>query len=163
VIIFCEECGARNNIEIDDLEKAPGHIHCLACNEIIHITMPNAFQARLEIKFHDQLIQMNNDRPVVQMGRAAQNDLVLKNKHVSRTHAVIVKRGSDFVLTDLSMNGTFIHVKGEKSTALIRDDFVLSGNGIIGLGQKTGPDSPDAISFTVLEKEKDGQIDDAGR
>ena len=156
MIIFCEECGARNNMEIDDLEKAPGHIHCLACNEIIHIAMPKAFQARLELKFFDQQIEMNNDLPVVQMGRTARNDVVMKNKHVSRTHAVIVKRGNDFVITDLSMNGTFIQINGKKSTALIRDDFVLSGNGIIGLGQKAGPDSPDAISFAVLERKKDG-------
>jgi hypothetical protein len=34
---------------------------------------------------------------------------------------------------------------------LIRDDFVLSGNGIIGLGRKVMSDSPDVIRFAVLE------------
>ncbi len=85
------------------------------------------------------------------MGRIDENDLIVEDKHASRTHAVIVNRGNDFVLTDLSMNGTFIHVNGKRSMALIRDDFVLSGNGVIGLGRKVAPDSPDAISFTILE------------
>jgi pSer/pThr/pTyr-binding forkhead associated (FHA) protein len=94
---------------------------------------------------------MSNGRPVVTMGRTDENDLIIEGKHVSRRHAVIVNRGNEFVLTDLSMNGTFIHVNGKKSTALIRDDFVLSGNGIIGLGRKVMSDSPDVIKFNVLE------------
>jgi adenylate cyclase len=151
VIVFCEECGEKNNIEPGKTEKAPGYIRCQVCNEIIEIAMPEAFQARLELRFYDQVIEMNHGRPVVTMGRIDQNDLIVEDKHVSRTHAVIVNRGNDFVLTDLSMNGTFIHTNGKKSIALIRDDFVLSGNGMIGLGRKVASDSPEAISFTVLE------------
>ncbi len=151
MIVFCEECGAKNNIEPGKTEKAPGYIRCHVCNEIIEIAMPEAFQARLELRFNDQVIEMNNGRPVVTMGRIDENDLIVEDKHASRTHAVIVNRGNDFVLTDLSMNGTFIHVNGKRSMALIRDDFVLSGNGVIGLGRKVAPDSPDAISFTILE------------
>jgi len=151
VIVFCEECGEKNNIEPGKTEKAPGYIRCQVCNEIIEIAMPEAFQARLELRLKDQIIEMNNGRPVVTMGRIDQNDLIVEDKHVSRTHAVIVNRGNDFVLTDLSMNGTFIHTNGKKSIALIRDDFVLSGNGMIGLGRKVASDSPDAISFTILE------------
>jgi adenylate cyclase len=151
VIVFCEECGEKNNIEPGKTEKAPGYIRCQVCNEIIEIAMPEAFQARLELRFYDQVIEMNHGRPVVTMGRIDQNDLIVEDKHVSRTHAVIVNRGNDFVLTDLSMNGTFIHTNGKKSIALIRDDFVLSGNGMIGLGRKVASDSPEAISFTILE------------
>jgi hypothetical protein len=151
VIVFCEECGAKNDIEPNKIKKAPGYIRCQVCNEIIEIAKPEAFQARLELRFYDQIIEMNNSRPVVTMGRTDQNDLIVEDKHVSRTHAVIVNRGNEFVLTDLSMNGTFIHVNGKRSIALIRDDFMLSGNGVIGLGRKVANDSPDAISFTILE------------
>jgi len=151
VIVFCEECGAKNDIEPDKIKKAPGYIHCKVCKEIIEIAMPEAFQARLELSFDDQVIEMSSGRPVVTMGRTDENDLMIEDKHVSRRHAVIVNRGNEFVLTDLSMNGTFIHVNGKKSTALIRDDFVLSGNGIIGLGRKVMSDSTDVIRFTVLE------------
>ena len=150
MIIFCEECGAKNDIAPGKTKKESGYIHCHACNEILEIAFPEAFQARLELRYYDQIIEMNSNRPVVTMGRTVKNDLVLKNKHVSRTHAVIVNRGNDFVLTDLSINGTFIHVNGKKSTALIQDDYVLSGNGIIGLGHKVRPDSPDAINFAIL-------------
>ena len=151
MIVFCEECGAKNDIQPDKIKKAPGYIRCQVCNEIIEIAMPETFQTRLKLRFNDQVIEMNNGRPVVKMGRTDQNDLIVDDRHVSRTHAVIVIRGNAFVLTDLSMNGTFIHVNGKKSIALIRDDFVLSGNGVIGLGRKVKPDSPGAIRFTILE------------
>ena len=151
MIVFCEECGAKNDIEPNKIKKAPGYIRCHVCNEIIEIAMPEAFQARLELRFNDQVIEMNNGRPVVTMGRTDENALMVEDKHASRTHAVIVNRGNEFVLTDLSMNGTFIHVNGKRSMVLIRDDFVLAGDGIIGLGHKVASDSPDAISFTSLE------------
>ncbi len=35
IIVFCEECGARNMIDIDKIDKKKNHIICSACNDTI--------------------------------------------------------------------------------------------------------------------------------
>jgi pSer/pThr/pTyr-binding forkhead associated (FHA) protein len=49
------------------------------------------------------------DRPTVQMGRGAHNEVRLDNESVSTSHASLVQRGNRWVVLDLgSRNGTFV-------------------------------------------------------
>ncbi|MDO1446954.1 FHA domain-containing protein [Rhodocytophaga aerolata] len=50
------------------------------------------------------------DRPLLSIGRAAGNDIVIPEATVSGKHATITQEGGQFYITDLgSTNGTFIH------------------------------------------------------
>lgn len=155
MIIFCEECGAKNNLESGTLTtiiKKAGSLKCRKCGDTLVISPVRDFQSRLELRHRDQVIEVNKKRSIVTMGRHPENDIVIKNRLVSRTHAVILCRKDRFVLIDESKNGTFIRIQGEKDTAVNRDmEFQLSGQGIISPGQKVVPDSQDTIQFTLLK------------
>jgi pSer/pThr/pTyr-binding forkhead associated (FHA) protein len=87
----------------------------------------------------------------VNMGRADDNDLVVKGNLISRIHARVEKRRGKFVLIDQSTNGTFLqNVRGEE-IFIRRDSTELFGEGIIGLGRVAKPGTPLAIHFICEE------------
>ncbi|NKE69294.1 sigma 54-interacting transcriptional regulator [Candidatus Manganitrophus noduliformans] len=47
----------------------------------------------------------------ITVGRSADNDLILPDEHVSRLHAIIARRGEEFLLEDRSSNGVFVNGK----------------------------------------------------
>ena len=109
------------------------------------VTLPT----QVSLRFHGQTIVMDESRPVATFGRQSHNDIVVNHDHVSRTHAKIEYRGGKVVLIDHSTNGTYVIEHGKKCIKLKRGETPLFGSGIISLGQKAGPDSPDIIHFAV--------------
>jgi class 3 adenylate cyclase len=106
-------------------------------------------QTRLELQFHDSLVEVNKDRPSVTLGRQNHNDVVVNDNRVSRSHARIEYRRGKFVLVDLSTNGTFVLIQGKKNLSLKRDEEQLLGNGLICLGREVNPDSPLVIKYSI--------------
>ena len=85
------------------------------------------------------------------MGRADDNDLVVKGNLISRIHAKIEMRRGKFVLIDQSTNGTFIqNVRGQE-TFVRRDTAELADEGTIGLGRTEEPGSSLAIYFKAID------------
>lgn len=102
---------------------------------------------RLTLSFQDYTIVVNDKKKNVNLGRAEDNDLVIKGNLISRIHARIEMRRGKFILVDQSTNGTFLqNVRGEE-TFLRRDSTELTGEGIIGLGRVAKPGTPLAIHF----------------
>ena len=60
---------------------------------------------------------------------------------VSRLHARIEYRNGRFVLTDLSANGTYVAADDGGSSYVHRDSHVLTGAGMLGLGEAVSPES----------------------
>jgi hypothetical protein len=87
----------------------------------------------------------------VTVGRADDNDLVLKGQLVSRLHARIELARSRFMLIDQSTNGCFILPAGSAEMFLRRDSFVLQGSGVIGLGQSPEPGGLQTLEYTCEE------------
>ena len=107
--------------------------------------------SKLELSFRDQTIQVSDRRKNVLMGRAEDNDLVIKGNLISRIHAKVEMRRGKFVLVDQSTNGTFVqNVLGEE-TFVRRDSTVISGEGTIGLGRAEDPGTALAIHFKIIK------------
>ena len=107
--------------------------------------------SRLQLGFRDQLIEVNDRRKSVNIGRADDNDLVVKGNLISRIHAKVEMRRGKFVLIDQSTNGTFLQsVRGDE-TFVRRDSTELVGEGTIGLGRAEQPGSSLSIHFKALE------------
>jgi class 3 adenylate cyclase len=104
-------------------------------------------KAKLVLRYRDQMVEVNESHSSVVMGRADENDLVVKNTLISRMHARIEFRKGNFVLVDQSINGTYVRTSSGEELFVRRDNYPIKGNGIIGLGQRLAPESPDAISF----------------
>lgn len=106
-------------------------------------------ESRMELKFQGVTIEVDQNRPSVNLGRQSHNDIVVNDGRVSRTHARIEYRRGKFILIDQSTNGTFALIQGKKSVTLKRDEATLLGKGVIGLGREVTDESPVAIHYSI--------------
>jgi class 3 adenylate cyclase len=107
--------------------------------------------SKLELSFRGQTIEVNDKCKNVIMGRAEDNDLVVKGNLISRIHAKVEMRRGKFILVDQSTNGTFVlNLLGEE-TFVRRDTTEIRGEGTIGLGRAEEPGASLAIHFKSIE------------
>jgi pSer/pThr/pTyr-binding forkhead associated (FHA) protein len=85
--------------------------------------------ARVLLKFKEALIkEIPLDKPVITIGRKAENDIVIDNQAVSGFHAKILAEGEAFAIEDLgSLNGTFVNGQRVTKIDLDNGDIVLIG------------------------------------
>jgi adenylate cyclase len=102
---------------------------------------------RLVVSFRDTTVEVTDLKKNINMGRADDNDLVVKGNLISRIHARIEKRRGRFLLIDQSTNGTFLQTDTGEETFVRRDSTELVGEGIIGLGRVAKPGTPLAIHY----------------
>ena len=107
--------------------------------------------SKLELSFGDTTIEINDQRKTVVMGRADDNDLVIKGNLISRIHAKVEMRRGRFVLVDQSTNGTFVLTAQGEETFVRRDSTEIDGEGAIGLGKAEKPGASLAIHFKTVE------------
>ncbi|MBW1813008.1 MAG: adenylate/guanylate cyclase domain-containing protein [Deltaproteobacteria bacterium] len=107
-------------------------------------------KAHLKLQFQDQIIEVDESRPVLTLGRQKHNDLIFKGERVSRSHARIEHRKGRFVITDKSSNGTYVIFEGKKNIHLKREETQLLGKGVILLGKKPDGDLSEVINFEIV-------------
>jgi len=107
--------------------------------------------SRMLLTFRDQSVEISDTRKSANIGRADDNDLVVKGNLISRIHAKVELRRGKFVLVDQSTNGTFLlNTRGEE-TFVRRDSTELNGEGTIGLGRAEEPGDSLAIHFKSID------------
>jgi hypothetical protein len=106
---------------------------------------------RLKLRFQDREIYLDEARPNVAIGRAEDNDLVIKGNLISRIHARIEISRNKFVLIDQSTNGTFVQTKDGEEAFVRRDSLQIKGEGMIGLGRLPEGESPQTIRYYCEE------------
>jgi adenylate cyclase len=112
----------------------------------------HATGGRLRLQFRGQeLVLGENRQTAVSMGRAEDNDVVIKGNLISRVHARIDMRRNRFVLTDESTNGTFIQRDNGEEVFVRRDSTELAGSGVIGMGRAATRGTPLAIEYHIEE------------
>ncbi len=102
---------------------------------------------RLILTAGDRRLEFGEDRPIVTLGRSDENDLVVKRSVVSRHHARLEYTEGQFLLIDQSSNGTYVVSASGTSTYLRRKRCVLTGAGMIGLGEAPAVDSPVTVHY----------------
>ena len=107
--------------------------------------------SRLMVNYRDSTIELSDKRKSINLGRADDNDLVVKGNLISRIHAKIEMRRGKFVLIDQSTNGTFIQSARGQEAFVRRDTAELVDEGTIGLGRAEEPGSSLAIYFKTIE------------
>ena len=105
----------------------------------------------LILRYHDHIITVGQNRPVVTIGRQIHNDIVVSDSPVSRSHARIEYRRTAFLLIDQSSNGTYIHEHGKNMVHVKQLEMPLNGHGIISLGKKPGSNLSYAIHYQNCE------------
>jgi adenylate cyclase len=102
---------------------------------------------RLRLSVQDRELILDENRPQIAIGRADDNDVVIRGNLISRLHARIEFSRNRFTLTDQSTNGTFVQISGEEEAFVRRDSMPIKGQGLIGLGRVPDRDSPLTIHF----------------
>jgi len=102
---------------------------------------------RLRIRFQGSEIVLDENRTHISIGRADENDLIVKGTLISRLHARIEATKARFVLVDQSTNGTFVHGTAGQEQFVRRDSLPITGEGLIGLGRAPELDSSQTIRF----------------
>ena len=107
---------------------------------------------RLRLRFRGQeLVLGESTKTAASMGRADENDVVIKGNLISRVHARIDLRKNRFVLVDESTNGTFIQRDDGEEVYVRRDTAELTGSGVIGMGRVATRGTPLAIEYALEE------------
>lgn len=106
---------------------------------------------RLRLRFQGQELVLDERRSNVAIGRAEENDVVIKGNLISRLHARIEYSRNKFLLIDQSTNGTFVTNREGEESFVRRDSLQLKGEGMIGLGRTPETNSPQTVRFICEE------------
>jgi len=103
----------------------------------------------LSLRCQGQEVTVGEGRKSVTLGRAEDNDIVVKGNLISRLHARVEASRDRFTLIDESTNGTFVQTDDGEEIFVRRDNTLLSGAGVIGLGRVAQPGSALAIHYVI--------------
>ena len=102
---------------------------------------------RMRLRYLGEELLVDGEQPRVTIGRAEDNDLVIKGNLISRLHCKVEMSRDRFMLIDQSTNGTFVITRQGEELFVRRDSAQLTGEGVIGLGRVVQPGSAQAIHF----------------
>jgi hypothetical protein len=107
---------------------------------------------RLRPRFDDRELLVDERHSSITIGRAEDNDVVVKSHMISRLHARIEISRIKFVLIDQSTNGTFVKTDEGEELYVRRDILQIRGQGMIGLGRVPEQGSLHTILFNCEEE-----------
>ena len=105
----------------------------------------------LQLRFSDQIKNYRSDSfdGAVSIGRGDNCTIPLNAQFASRLHVNLECRRGKFVLVDHSTNGTYVQFREQGEIFLRREEMILTGEGIISLGESVKQDSPSLIHFSI--------------
>ncbi|HLW25424.1 MAG TPA: adenylate/guanylate cyclase domain-containing protein [Steroidobacteraceae bacterium] len=106
---------------------------------------------RLRLRYQGQEVLVQDGRTNITLGRAEENDLVVKGNLISRLHARVELSRNKFMLIDQSTNGTFVIGKDGEEAFVRRDSMQIRGEGLIGLGKAPDSNSSQVIRYSCEE------------
>lgn len=112
------------------------------------IVVRPARRAELRLRHGDDTLVIDDQRPLVVLGRSKTADVTVTEALASRLHARIEYRRGKFFLVDQSTNGTY--VRNEADDAFLRrEETLLSGSGAISLGRPFTEQPQSLVEFEV--------------
>jgi ABC-type multidrug transport system ATPase subunit/pSer/pThr/pTyr-binding forkhead associated (FHA) protein len=124
-MIQCAHCNAFNQ---------PSAKFCARCGKPLRHTQVFSATPKLVVRLPGQVAvqEYSLAAPVITLGRAADNDIVISNPYVSSHHARLDRHGTGYAITDLnSRNG--VYVNGTRTT-----HHLLRHNDVLRIGDALG-------------------------
>ncbi len=110
---------------------------------------------KLELTVEDRLFEIDQDTPVLTIGRMDYNDIVINRSWVSRSHVSIEYRKGIFMLVDKSSNGTYVYPDGGypdggEMKLVAKSEHLLTGTGTFFLGMnRDGEQDNVAVRYRI--------------
>ena len=160
MIVYCEECGAKNVLDEDQLLPLADPIRCRYCNDVLMIYHENipfpsppsvqeTVVSRLFLTYQGMTIEHPGPKHEITLGRHEGADIRVQNERVSRTHARIVYKSGKYCILDQSLNGTYVLINNRHGRTIKHKEIMLIGQGIIGLGDIVDDASPHTIHYQI--------------
>jgi pSer/pThr/pTyr-binding forkhead associated (FHA) protein len=93
------------------------------------------------------------DRPILNIGRTVDNDIVIDNLAVSRLHAVLEKDKGEYYIRDCdSLNGTLVNNKKVGRAKLQHGDEIAIGKHKLKVQRQAGVDIPDGPNVAPFDQ-----------
>ena len=102
------------------------------------------------LRYAGETIMLDDARQLINMGRSAESDVVVRDRRGSRNHARIERRGDRVVLIDTSTNGTFVTFDGKPEFFVRREECVLQGRGVICFAASATSVDADCAQFDFV-------------
>src|SRR5687767_8864861 len=98
---------------------------------------PPAASKVLKLTYRGKTIERRREKDAITIGRGDGTacGLSVHDEHASRHHCRIERRKDKFVVVDVSTNGTYVTIHGEREMELDREELALSKKGCITFGQ----------------------------
>lgn len=103
----------------------------------------------LHVRYLDKTIIVDEANPSLNMGRDATNHFPIQETMASRMHVKIDMRRGKYILIDQSTNGTYVITEQGRKFFVHRDELVLDGDGMIGLGKEVLADDPATVFYEL--------------
>ena len=110
---------------------------------------PAESQQALMLRYRKQIFTINDKLKSILLGRGDTCDLMIWNNLASREHARIEYSFGKSLITDHSVNGTYILFADNQVIRLHHQQIVLHGAGTISLGQSFSEDPSELIEFIL--------------
>ncbi|MBF0401644.1 MAG: FHA domain-containing protein [Magnetococcales bacterium] len=114
--------------------------------DAVTVLAPNEVSG--QISFNGKNVDINEANPVITIGRDKHNTFSVLDSMSSRVHAKVECRRGKIVLVDQSTNGTFVVTSRKERAFVHRDEYILQGRGVIGLGREVNANDPLAVHFS---------------
>lgn len=101
------------------------------------------------IRQGERVLRFTTDRSVLTIGRDPASDIAINCPKASRQHCRIIYRLGNYVLVDLSTNGTYVTTTDAPEILIRKEMATLTGNGRIGFGQSWQQGGDHAFEFEV--------------
>jgi len=103
----------------------------------------------LVLNYRGKQVQVDNQHPLLLLGRGPQNDVVVAELDVSRDHAMIKYRNNKFAFIDKSTNGSYLSLHSGEEIFLHREEMQLLGKGRISLGKEFATAGDSVIAYEI--------------
>lgn len=105
---------------------------------------------RLELRVGDEVYCVDPTNPLITIGRADANDIVIDHESTSRHHAVVEFVRGKYQFRDISTNGSYVISANRNAHFLRREPLVIESFGVIGVGWKPQYNDTKRIEFRTV-------------
>lgn len=141
--------GSRS-LSMDGMDWPVYEIGHKTSGQITALPPSGKLSQQLRIRHQNERLMVDEQRPVLLIGREQGNDVVIIDPRASRQHARIERRGAGFYLIDQSSNGTYVAIEGQGERFVRQAETLLNGPGRIGCGFSAAEIERDLVFFELL-------------
>mgnify|MGYP000057660736 FL=1 len=102
---------------------------------------------RLRLRYQGDVLLLDENNPVVTLGRDPSSQLQIDDRKASRHHARIERRHEGYYLVDTSTNGSFLQLGGRQEVAVRRSEILLEGTGMLSFGSRLNDPAAEKLAF----------------